>query len=144
MRKWMLFLGFVFMAGSVHTDELRPQFRVWKSSWIGTGTLTNTLVSSSPIIFHMIFGSATMNIDSSYFTLFSSTHHVTLAVDASTRAFVPLGNTQNMPQQDKIGVAFDVKSTTNSFIRKVGGAAIGYEWDWYGHAAPAPNDRLSE
>jgi len=55
----ILFLG---LSSFAHAEELRPQFRVWKSSFLGINPIAETQIATSPIIFHMVYGSATMNL----------------------------------------------------------------------------------
>lgn len=133
MKKAIIFILFgIFFCryaySGVINHELRPQFHIWKSSALQGGTYTNVLISSSPIIFHMISGSGTVNNGGdSAFTLFTSTGAV-FQTDAATRAFVPLDSSSGY--QNKLGVTFDVLCTTNSFFNKTGGALIQYYWDY--------------
>ena len=60
--KKALFLFLFLWAGNGYGEEMRAQFRTWKSSEIQCGDYTNVLISSTPIIFHMVTGSGTVNV----------------------------------------------------------------------------------
>lgn len=143
MKKLLLTLGILMIGSKVFAEKLEPQFRTWKSSQITCGNYSNVLISSTPIIFHMVTGSAAVNGGSSpggnnYFTVFWSTSQPP-ASDMSTKAFVYT----NMSAQEKSGIddPYDVVITTSfgfriySYFSKQGGACpINYLWDFYNFA----------
>jgi hypothetical protein len=124
MKKLFLIL-FVGMAQFCHAAEIRPQFRTWKSSDLGIGEFSHTLISSSTIIFHMVTGSPTVNIGGdSYFVVNQSTR-TAFSTDSSTKVFCPLDAATN-----KIGIEWNVTVSSQAFFSKRGGARAGYLWDW--------------
>ena len=128
--KKLLLLGILFLGASLHAAEMRPQFRVWKSSQLGVGNIDLVMLTSATIIFHMVVGSATVNNGgNSYFVMLQTTGDV-IRSDVSTRAFVPLDLSPT--NISGIGVPFDVIVTSHAFISKQGGANVGYLWDWEG------------
>lgn len=124
MRK--LFFIFLFsIAQMSYAAELRPHFRVWKSSYLGTGAFTNVQISSSTILFNVVYGSPTVNIGgASYFALHQSTGDV-FTSDSSTKAFCSLDSAT-----ENIGDEYKVSVTSHAYFTKQGGANIGYLWDW--------------
>lgn len=138
MKKWLVILGLVVgLKGFSYADELRPQFRVWKSSYLGTKEIFNTLIASSTIIFHTVLGSPTINNSgSSYLAILRVLDSDFVSVTATTRAYIPLNvsvssNSNNIAtHRPGIGDIYDVKVTSKSFITKQGGADIQYLWDW--------------
>lgn len=147
MKKWTLLFLFgcvgIARAGFAPLKhDLSPQYRVWKSSWLGTATFAGTQISTQPIIFHLVYGSGTVNQGFGEFTLFQSTGMTTMSTNASTRCFVPLDNLSGAPL-DKIGYQWDNLVSTHSYFNKSGPANIGYEWDYLNPAAgfnKYPND----
>lgn len=139
MNKLIIIFGLILsLKGFCNADELRPQFRVWKSSFLGSTAIFNTLIASSPIIFHTVLGSPTVNnAGSSYLAILRVTDSDSVSVTATTRAFVPLdiGITTvaavNVNNRPGIGDVYNVKITSKSFVTKQGGAVIQYLWDWY-------------
>lgn len=130
--KKLLIVMFLFMVSTAGAGELRSQFRLWKSSYLGTGEMTNSLISSSTIIFHMVWGSATVNQGgASYFALHSNSSQAVTA-EMSTRCIVPL-NTGVGASQSQIGIPFNTTSSSHTYYIKSGGADVGYLWDWYKH-----------
>ncbi len=130
MRKNLLVILTVLMfAGLIRSAELRPQFRIWKSSDLGTGEFSHTLLSSSTIIFHMVTGSPTVNFGgNSYFVVNQSTRAI-FGTDSSTKVFCPMDAATN-----KIGVEWNVVVTSQAFFSKQGGSYAGYLWDWFNTA----------
>lgn len=119
-----------FSLSRVGAEELNPQYRVWKSSWLGNLTYTNTLISSSPIIFHMVYGSATVNSGTNNtFFVHRDTSFPLCGVCLSTKTFVKLNEQGGGPSG--IGSPLDVFSDSYTYFSKTGTAVIGYEWDWY-------------
>lgn len=136
MNKIKVVLGviFIFMAVRLRAEELRPQFRAWKSSYIGTASYGNVILSTSPILFHLVFGSATVNQGGdNFFVLYRSTGNNGAQNSfnqlSSTKAFIPLN--QSAIEHDKIGYQYDVFSDSYTFWKKVGGANVGFEYDFY-------------
>lgn len=123
--------------------DLSPQYRVWKTSWLGTGTFSGVQIATQPIIFHLVYGSGTISAGNGDFTLLQSTGMTSMSSDASTKCLVPLDNNMNM-LQDKIGVPWDALISTHSYFNKSGPANIGYEWDYLNSQGGAfnryPND----
>ena len=126
--KKLLFFGILMVGTYAHARELRSQYRIWKSSSLSVGNYSNVLISSSPIIFHMVVGSPTVNISGfSYFALHQSTG-TSFTTDSSTKIFISLDETA--AKNSGMGSPFDVICATNSFFTKQGGAVINYLWDY--------------
>lgn len=145
MKRWALLILFgcvgVARAGfGPIKHDLSPQYRVWKSSWLGTGNYVGVQIATQPIIFHMVYGSGTANNGNGDFTLLQSTGINVLSSDASTRCIVPTDNTPLL--QDKIGNIYDSLVSTHSYFNKTGPANIGYEWDYLNQGSfnKYPND----
>ena len=125
--KKLLVVGLMLVAQASFAGELRPQFRLWKSSDLGVGEFSNTQISSASIIFHMVVGSPTVNNGGdSYFVVHQSTHSQ-FASDSSTKAFIPLNS-----GIDGIGEEWNIAVSSHAFFSKRGGARVGYLWDWLG------------
>lgn len=130
MKKMLMVLGLMLFAGGfARAEELHPQMRIWKSSALQGGNYSNVLMSTSPIIFHMVVGSAAYNQgDNNYFVLLRSTRNP-LTTNASTKAFVLTNSAFGSPSM--IGFPVDVFSDSNTFFSKQGGAVVNYLWDYY-------------
>lgn len=130
MKKMLLLAGLIFgICGTLRAEELRPQFRIWKSSFLGASTYGIQRISTAPIIFHMLTGSGTVNVGAvSAFTIFRSTNAVVNYADGhSTKTVLPLNQGAG-----GIGPHFDLFSDSHTWMLKTGGAVIGYEWDFWG------------
>lgn len=129
MKRVWLALAMLAFCGTGHAEQLREQFRVWKSSALQGGNYNPTLLSTSPIIFHTVIGSPTVNQgDNSYFVLLRSTRNP-VTTNVSTKAFINLNTAFGGPTG--IGNLCDVFSDSNTFYSKQGGAIINIEWDYY-------------
>lgn len=132
MKKVFIVLSLVLGCRVVYANVINhiqyPQYRVWKSSALDVGTYTGTQIATSPIIFHSIIGSGTVNQggDSS-FTLFQDTGMTAMSAVASTKAIIPLDLSSNGSQ---FGDVLDVLITTHSYYNKTGGAKIQFLWDY--------------
>lgn len=135
MRKCLLVVSLILVSViASYADELKAQYRVWKSSYLGGGVFTNVMISSSSIIFHMVYGSATVNQTSdNYFAVHQSTGDV-FTTDSSTRAYIRLN--ESAISKSDIGVAYDVRASSHAYFTKTGGAIVGYLWDWYSSRPP--------
>ena len=131
MKKWLLFIGIVFTCQSAHAFVINhilfPQYRVWKSSALETGTYNGVQIATSPIIFHMLIGSGTLNAGFGDFTLLQSTGMTSMSSDASTKCIIPLDSTVTNSQ---LGDPMDIMITTHSYFNKSGGARVQYLWDY--------------
>lgn len=130
MKKLLLAALFLSFCGSLKAEELRPQFRVWKSSFLGAGTFGSPVqMSSSPIIFHMVYGSGTVSIaGDSYFSVWRATTDNFSGIE-STKCFVPLN--QGVAELNGINVPYDIFSDSHTYFTKQGGAVVGYEYDFF-------------
>lgn len=133
MKKLLLFIGLIFTCGVSHAFNINhilfPQYRVWKSSALDpAASYSGVQISTSPIIFHMIIGSGTISAGLGAFTLLQSTGMTSMSSDASTKAIIPLDNTNSF--SDKIGYPVDIMVTTHSYFNKSGSANIQYLWDY--------------
>ena len=148
--KKLLAAGLMFfgVCNYVRAERLEAQFRTWKSSQIGCNTYANVLISTTPIIFHVVNGSPTVKSDgsASYFAFFWSTANPPSS-DMSTKAFV-VTNVNALGERSGLDDPWDVVVTTsygyaiNSYFSKVGGACpIFYLWDYY-NFAPQTSSRL--
>lgn len=129
MKKLLLFVVIAMVVAShVRAATIGDGFRIWKSSYLGTGSISNVQLSSTPIIFHAVIGSPTINNGGdSYFAIHQSTGDV-FRSNASTKAFVPLDG--SLFGAFQIGTPFDVMVSSHAFITKQGGANVGYLWDY--------------
>lgn len=135
MKKAVLAVSVLLINGVLFAEELRPQFRAWKSSYIGRGEISNTVMSTSPIIFHCVNGSGTVNSGtSSLFVVNRSTGSNGSATPAfvgtvSTKAIVYLNSAPN--ENSGLGIPWDVFSDSYTFYRKTGASDVIYLWDFY-------------
>jgi hypothetical protein len=127
MKKIFLTLGILFAVSYVKAADYRGEFHIWKSSVLQTGTYTNTMLSSAPIMFHMITGSPTVNQGSGYFALHQSSGDV-FTSDSSTKIFVGLDTT--LGNGSGFDVPFDVMVSSHAYYTKTGGSSIMMLWDW--------------
>lgn len=139
MKKLVLLAMFgLGLITNLRAEKLEPQFRTWKSSQIQCGNYSNVLISSTPIIFHVLNGSAAVNGGNggnNYFAVIWSTSQPP-ASDMSTKAFIYTN--QSNTEQSGLGQSWDVVMSTSygyrvySYFAKQGGACpLFYEWDYY-------------
>lgn len=132
MKRLLAVLGFVLICGTAHAwvinHELRPQFRLWKSSSLETGDYAGTQIATAPIIFHCLIGSGTVNFGgSSAFTLFQDTGMINMTPVTSTKAYIAL---DSLSGGSALGDQLDILVTTHSFFNKVGPSRVQYLWDY--------------
>lgn len=131
-KKLLLTVGILLFAFKLNAEELRPQFRAWKSSAIQGGNYTNVLLATSSIIFHMYVGSPTVNNQPSVFTLYRSTGSngtTAFMANSSTKAIVTADS--SLTGGMGMGVAFDVFSDSLTYYSKTGGSSGNILYDFY-------------
>lgn len=156
MKKWLALFLMLF-AGKLYAEDVQFKGTVWRSSQIAANPAAiynNVLLSSSPIVFHVLNGSATVNGGSSiglnnYFCLFWSSSNPP-ASDMSTKAFISLN--QSQIESSGLGYVWDtpILSTGQAtpvytFYSKQGGAGplfIEYGTFKYTPAAGSVQDKF--
>lgn len=126
--KKIVFAGLMFFGMSLaNAAEIRPQFRLWKSTFL-TGSMGDVMLTSAPMIFHGInIGSSTINNgNGSYFVFWNDTGDV-LTSNVSTKAFISLDNSA---LNQVTPLIYDIFASSHAFYSKQGGAKITLLWDW--------------
>lgn len=151
--KKLLVVGLIFfgVCNYLKAERLEPQFRTWKSSQLQCGNYTNVLISSTPIIFHVVNGSPTVlsNGSNNTFTFFWSTAQPPSS-DMSTKATI-ITNVNALGEHSNLGDEWNVVVSTSygyriySYFSKVGGACpIYYLWDYYSFTPQIPSNLYYE
>ena len=152
MKKlWIAGLMIFGVCGISRAEKLDAQFRTWKSSQLQCGNYSNVLISSTPIIFHVVNGSPTVlsNGSNNTFTFFWSTAQPPTS-DMSTKAAINM-NVNALGERSNLGDEWNVVVTTTfgyriySYYSKIGGACpIFYLWDYYNFAPQVPSNLYFE
>lgn len=140
MKKLLLVLGIILSVTSLKAADYRVEFHIWKSSTLQGGNYLNTMLSSAPVIFHMVVGSPTFNNGgNSYFAMHESSGDV-FTTDSSTVAYIPLDTTAG--STPGFGIPYDVRIDSHCYYTKQGNSAITILWDWIVKPSyRTPNDR---
>lgn len=128
MKKLLTALFLFGLIGSLKAEDhqLTPQFRVWKSSFLGGNTLTTVQLSSCPCIFHTIISSGVVNgTGSNYFAVLRSTTDNFVAV--STKAFIPLN--QSNVESPMAGYEYNIFSDSHTYYTKAGNSVVTILYD---------------
>ncbi len=136
MKKCLMLIGIIFgIVGIGKTEELRAQYRVWKSSALDASSYKDVAFTTDSIIVHsVILSSPTINQGgNSYLAMYQSTGSMTISsylatVDMSTRIFQSLDQNPVFTSQSQV---YDLKFTSSSIYSKQGAARIQILWDWY-------------
>lgn len=135
MKKVFIVLGLIFGCKVLHANVINHilpiQYHVWKSSALETGDYAGTQIATSPIIFHTVIGSGTVNVSPSAFTLLQSTGMTSMSTDASTKAYIPLDSAGSGIRSSD----YDILVTTHSYFNKVGPSRVQYLWDYLDNGA---------
>ena len=126
MKKMMLTGLMFFSLSFANAIEIRPQFRVWKSTYLDSST-GDIMLSSAPIIFHgIVLSSPTVNQSNSYFVVVQTTGDVMQPI-VSTKAYI---YTDSSALNQVVTFPYDILVTSHAFISKQGAAKITVLWDW--------------
>lgn len=139
MKKLIVMLGIIFtITGLSYAEELRSQFRVWKSTFLDGANYTDIMFTSAPIIVHGVrIASATINTGiNSYLAMYnsnSSSSPLFTFTSFSTRIFCVLEQGSSFQARDH---DYDIKFSSITFYSKQGAGKIQILWDWFNNSNP--------